>query len=235
MIPNRSRPVASRAARRCRSRPQPPGPSSCFLGLLGFVPRFTRPFAKLRLATIGSTAQLLCIFQVSGLHNASRNPGRIGRLILMFPIHLYDWHAGWLLGGRFLRLTHRGRKSGRRYHSVLEVIATDKAAEEVIVMAGFGRSSDWLQNLHAAPAEEIAIGRRRLRPQHRILDETEASDVLADHERRHRIIAPVVRRTVSWLVGWPYDGSDAARAQLVQELPMVGFRPLHDTSSPCVP
>jgi deazaflavin-dependent oxidoreductase (nitroreductase family) len=211
------------------------GTLAVLLGLLGFGPGVPASFAKLRLATIASTAQWLGIIEVSGRRNATRKPGRIAAVLLRVPAQLYDWHAGWLLGGRFLRLTHRGRKSGRRYHTVLEVIATDKAAEEVVVMAGFGRSSDWFQNLQTAPADEIAIGGRRYRPQHRILDETEASDLLADFERRNRIIAPIVRRALGWMAGWPYDGSYAARAQLVQQLPMVGFRPLRDTSRRCVP
>ena len=66
-------------------------------------------------------------------------------------------------------------------------------------MSGFGPSADWFQNLHAAPAEEIAIGCRRFRPKHRILEETEAIAVLADYERRNRLIAPIVPRGLSWL------------------------------------
>lgn len=54
---------------------------------------------------------------------------------------LYDWRAGWLLGHRFLRLTHVGRKSGRRYQTLLEVIGTGPAADEVIVIAGLGHSA----------------------------------------------------------------------------------------------
>jgi hypothetical protein len=48
--------------------------------------------------------------------------------------------------------------------------------------------------------------------------------VVADYERRNRWVAPVVRRVLSWLVGWPYDSSDAARRQLVRERPLVGLR-----------
>jgi hypothetical protein len=38
-------------------------------------------------------------------------------------------------------------------------------------------------------------------------------------------VAPVVRRVLSWLVGWSYDGGDDARRRLVRELPLVEFRP----------
>jgi deazaflavin-dependent oxidoreductase (nitroreductase family) len=108
---------------------------------------------------------------------------------------------------------------------VLEVVGSVRETGEIIVISGFGPSADWFRNLQAAPAAEIAIGRRRFRPQHRIIDETEASGVLADYERRNRIIAPIVRQVLGWLAGWRYDGSDSARARLVRQLPMVAFRP----------
>ena len=116
--------------------------------------------------------------------------GKVGRFLLRLPTHLYDWHIGWLFDSRLLRLTHIGRSSGRHYQTVLEVVGADPATGEVIVMSGFGRSADWFRNLQAAPGEEIAIGRRCFRPQHRILDETEAAAVLADYERRNRLITP---------------------------------------------
>jgi deazaflavin-dependent oxidoreductase (nitroreductase family) len=83
------------------------------------------------------------------------------RFLLHLPTHIYDWHAGWLLDRRFLRLTHHGRKSGRQYQTLLEVVDTNPVTDEVIVMSGFGHAADWLQNLQAAPVVEVAIGRRR--------------------------------------------------------------------------
>lgn len=147
------------------------------------------------------------------------------RWLLRAPALLYRVHAGWLLGGWFLRLTHVGRRSGRQCRTVLEVIGANLAAGEVIVIAGLGRSADWYRNLQAHPAVEVVVGRRRFRPAHRVLDEPEAAAVLAAYERRNRWLAPVVHRVLSWLVGWSYDGSDSARRRLVRELPVVAFRP----------
>lgn len=140
------------------------------------------------------------------------------------PGRLYDWHLGWLLGRRFLRLTHVGRRSGRRYRTVLEVLGPGPRPGEVVVMAGFGRTADRFRNISALPPVEIAIGKERFRPQARVLGHEEAAAVLADYERRHRLVAPVVRRVLSRLVGWEYDGSAAARHRLVEQLPLVAFR-----------
>lgn len=157
-----------------------------------------------------------------------RRPSPLLRAVLRAPLRLYDWHAGWLLGHRFLRLTHLGRRSGRRYQTVVEVLKTDPATGEVIVMAGFGRTTDWLRNIQAHPAVEITLGRRRFTPVHRILDEPDAAAVLADYEHRNHLITPIVRRVLSRLVGWTYDGTDDARRRLVRELPIIAFRPTPD-------
>jgi hypothetical protein len=62
---------------------------------------------------------------------------------LRAPAVLYDRNLGWLLGRRFLRLTHRGRRTGRCYQTMLEVIDNDRARHEVFVMVGLGRRAQW--------------------------------------------------------------------------------------------
>lgn len=155
----------------------------------------------------------------------SRQPGPTLGKLLRAPARLYDWHAGWILGRRFLRLTHVGRRSGRHYHTMLEVIGENRAAREVIVIAGLGPSAQWYRNLLAHDAIEVAIGRQRYTPTHRQLSEPEAALVLAEYERRSRLIAPILRRVLSWLVGWRYDSTEPARRRLVSELPVIGLRP----------
>lgn len=155
----------------------------------------------------------------------SRAPGAITIKLLRAPTRLYDWHAGWILGRRFLRLTHIGRRSGRRHQTMLEVIGENGTSREVIVIAGLGHSANWYQNLQAHDAIEVAISNERFAPEHRELSESEASTVLAECERRNRLITPITRRVLTWLVGWRYDGTDTARRQLVTQLPVIGLRP----------
>ncbi len=155
----------------------------------------------------------------------ARVPGPLARRLLRAPGRLYDWRLGWLLGSRFLRLTHRGRRSGRRYQTVLEVVGADGASGEVMVLVGLGRSAVWFRNVQAGGAAQVAVGRRRFAPEHRVLGADEAARVIAAYERRNRWVAPVARRVLGWLVGWDYDGSEAARRRLVRQLPVVAFRP----------
>lgn len=101
------------------------------------------------------------------------------RAALRLPAWLHDVHAGWLLGARFPRLSHVGRRSGRPYRTMLEVIGRDRATGEVFVMAGLGASADWYRNVEARGATEVAVGRKRFLPVHRRLTDIEAAAVLA--------------------------------------------------------
>ena len=106
---------------------------------------------------------------------------------------------------------------------MLEVVGEKPARHDVIVLAGLGRSAQWNRNLVADNAAEIAIGGGRFAPLYCELDPAEAAAVPAQYEQRHRNIAPVIRRVLSWLVGCHYDGTDAKRPQLVSALPMIAL------------
>lgn len=176
---------------------------------------------------------VLTVQQRENAAMTARRPGPLVRWLLRAPARLYDWNAGWLLGRRFLLLTHTGRRTGQRHRTMLEVIGTRPTAGELLVVAGLGRSANWYRNLQAHVAVEVAVGRQRFRPEHRTLSQGEAIAALRDYERRNRLAAPVVRRVLSWLVGWRYDGSDGARRHLARELPVVAFRPTeHPNTTP---
>jgi deazaflavin-dependent oxidoreductase (nitroreductase family) len=152
-------------------------------------------------------------------------PSPLTRLLLRAPLVLYSAHAGWLLGHRFLCLTHRGRRSGKLHRVVVEAIAWRPDRQEAVVMAGFGRRSQWYQNILAGGACAVQLGRLRFIPEVRTLDAQEAAAAVADYERRNRAAAPLIRAVLSRLAGFAYDGSDAGRLQVVERLPLVAFRP----------
>jgi deazaflavin-dependent oxidoreductase (nitroreductase family) len=141
------------------------------------------------------------------------------------PQAIYAAGGGRLLGHRFLLLIHRGRHSGRSHRTVLEVLQWRPAEREAIVMSGFGPRANWLRNVAAAgDAAEIEIAGARVCAHMRVVGRDEAIAVLAGYERRNRLIAPILRRVLSRLAGFRYDGSPAARARVVETLPLVGFR-----------
>ncbi|HJU17336.1 MAG TPA: nitroreductase family deazaflavin-dependent oxidoreductase [Stellaceae bacterium] len=147
------------------------------------------------------------------------------RLLFRAPVYLYRWRCGRLLGRRFLLLIHTGRRTGRRRETVLEVVEYREAGPELVVVSAFGRNADWLRNIAATPGPEVVIGRERFVAAHRLLDPEEAMGVIERYEQRNRLVAPIVRRVLSRLLGWPYRGSASDRRRLVDELPFVAFRP----------
>jgi deazaflavin-dependent oxidoreductase (nitroreductase family) len=153
----------------------------------------------------------------------SPRPGPVITRLLALPAMLYRVGAGRLLGHRFVLLVHRGRRTGRVYRTVLEVVRWQREPVEAVVVSGFGRSSQWYRNVLAEGALEIRIGRQRYHPAVRLLPEDEAVAVLADYERRNRLAAPIIRAVLSRLCGFRYDGSESGRRRVVRALPLVAF------------
>jgi len=91
-----------------------------------------------------------------------RGPAPRGWLhtLLRVPTLLYRVHIGWLLGHRFLLLTHVGRKSGIRHHTVLEVVCYASSSRTCIVASGWGEKAQWLKNITANPDIEVTLGAR---------------------------------------------------------------------------
>jgi deazaflavin-dependent oxidoreductase (nitroreductase family) len=150
-----------------------------------------------------------------------RPPGRLMGAALRAPTLLYRAHLGWLLGSRFLCIVHRGRRTGRVRRTVVEVVAFDRERQEALVAAGWGRGAQWYRNLEAAPALEVAIGRRRWRqPRQRFLGEDERAPALARYEEAHPRAAAELARVL---------GDSEARgdtlAEMAARLPMVAFSP----------
>jgi len=145
--------------------------------------------------------------------------------LLTLPRYLFRAHLGFLMGHRFLVLVSQGRKTGLRRETPLEVVRYERARREAIVAAGWGRKTQWLHNVEAGLAKEIWIGRERYVPTYRILDVDEAMDTLRHYERHSGIPKQIVRRVLSWLLGWTYDGSVAARRRAAEQLPLIAFRP----------
>lgn len=139
-------------------------------------------------------------------------PSGMLRRALQLPALLYRVHLGWLLGHRFLLLTHRGRRSGRIRHTVLEVVRYDRRSGECIVAAGWGARAAWYRNLQAQPALAITIGRDHYRPEQRFLSDAEVRATLREYQHRHRLLAWLAARLL---------GRSIAQAT---PLPMVAFR-----------
>jgi hypothetical protein len=67
-----------------------------------------------------------------------RSPSPLLRACFSAPRWLYYLGLGRLLGHRFMLLTHCGRRSGRTFQTVLEVVQYDPRTQESVVCSGWG-------------------------------------------------------------------------------------------------
>jgi deazaflavin-dependent oxidoreductase (nitroreductase family) len=155
-----------------------------------------------------------------------QKPSGVFKSVLRLPVWLYRWHLGVLLGERFLLITHVGRRSGRTYGTPVEVVEHDRSSGTYVVCSGTGPQADWYQNLTAAPASQVTVGRRSWQPVQRMLDADEAAEYFRRYERRHPRTARALLRTM----GQTYDGTDRGRVAMMSRIPMVAFsdRPAPD-------
>ncbi len=101
------------------------------------------------------------------------------------PIGMFRAGLGFLFAGRMLLLEHIGRTSGELRHVVLEVL-TRPSGDEIVIASGFGRKSQWFQNLQANPHCRVSIGaRRRVPATASILSADEATTVLDAYRTAH--------------------------------------------------
>lgn len=151
-----------------------------------------------------------------------RKPYGLLRWGFNLPIMLYRARLGWLLGRRFLLLTHRGRTTGKLRRTVLEVVQYDRVRHESVVLSAYGERADWYRNLLARPAVEVRTGRSQYVPQYRLLGPDERLAALRIYQRRYQRAFRAVMR----LLGYPYDGSEASLRGLAELVLMIAFRPV---------
>ena len=154
-----------------------------------------------------------------GSWNFKEKPTGLWRHVLRIPTHLYHWHLGFLMGGRFILIDNTGRISGRAYQTPVEVVLHDTDRGEYIVCSGTGPEADWYRNLAANPASDVQVKNERWQPAQRMLTQREASDCFMGYEDAH----PKAARRLLKSMGNSYDGTDEGRFTMMAEMPMVAF------------
>jgi len=150
---------------------------------------------------------------------------RLGRGLVRAPIWLYRLGLGGLLGGRFLLLTHTGRRSGRPRQVVLEVVGRHEPSGGFLVASGYGTRSQWFRNILEDPRVRFQVGRRRYQGLARPLAPAESGRRLAGYAHRHPRAAASLLRAI----GQDVDGSDAAYERVGSDsehgIPLVALVP----------
>jgi deazaflavin-dependent oxidoreductase (nitroreductase family) len=202
----------------------------CLLGLGPIIERrlLEAPFQAIwdsgwrRLRRLADTGSLLEARPADTSARLRPSPGF--KAFFDAPKWFYGHGLGWVLGKRFMQLSHTGRRSGLERTTVLEVAVYNKDTREMVVASAFGPKADWYLNIKAKPAHRVQVGRREFIPEQRLLEPEEARNVAKEFCRKHRVEA---RAAIPMFVamGGAEKGEFTDPVDLLASLPMVAFRP----------
>lgn len=153
------------------------------------------------------------------------HPSPLLATIFRAPAWLYRAGMGWLLGKRFLALTHRGRTTGSIYRTVLEVISHDETTRESVVVSAYGPEADWYRNIQVAAALRVQTGRLDYVPEQRFLDVEERAEKARRFCHGHPWETRLILRVLKWIDAAVPEDRDALPEEVLSALPMVALRP----------
>jgi deazaflavin-dependent oxidoreductase (nitroreductase family) len=140
--------------------------------------------------------------------------------IFKLPVFLYRLRLGWLLGKRFMQITHVGRHSGKVRRTVLAVLRFDEQTKAIYAVSAW-KGSDWYSNIQASPALQIECGFIRYIPMQRTLASEEITMTFLDYCKQH----PIFSRMICRIPGWKWDSSYEEFLELARTLRGVAFEP----------
>jgi deazaflavin-dependent oxidoreductase (nitroreductase family) len=147
------------------------------------------------------------------------------RFGLRFPIWLYRLHLGWVLGNRFLMLTHTGRISGQPHQTVLEVVFHDSQSNTYVIASGWGEKSSWYKNITKNNQVMVTTRNRHFEATAIRLSVEEARKTLLDYAHRN----PLAFRELAGLMVGERGVSDEQNCEiLAQKTPLFSLKPNHE-------
>lgn len=129
------------------------------------------------------------------------------------PVRFYKWGLGWMFGKRFVLFEHVGRKSGKHYQTVVEVVEIEKDTGNVIVVAGYGECTQWYQNLKQMQTTTIQLGRHKFPVSIEMLSPETGADIMARYYQRYGKTTGALFS----ILGYEWDGSEQGARQVAQD------------------
>jgi deazaflavin-dependent oxidoreductase (nitroreductase family) len=140
--------------------------------------------------------------------------------IFKLPVLLYRLRLGWLLGKRFMQITHVGRHSGKVRRTILAVLRFDEKTREIYAVSAW-KGSDWYYNIQAAPALQVETGSVRYVPVQRSLSPEEITTAFLEYRKKH----PIFSRMICRIPGWKWDSTYEEFLELARTLHGVALTP----------
>ena len=151
------------------------------------------------------------------MNTTRKGPSTLLKALFRVPVWMYQARLGFLFFGSLIVIVHRGRTSGNRYVTGLELL--DRRDSELFVLSLWGTKSDWYRNIEANGVDELWDRMKRTGASFRVVASDEAVGILSNTEKAHE-------RLVRFF--WPrmypgYDFTDESRRALADSGVIVAF------------
>jgi len=152
-----------------------------------------------------------------------KRPGKFMKFFFKVPVWMYKIGFGgferWI-GAQWMLITHIGRKSGKRYESMVDVMDYDKATDTYYIEAAYGARADWYKNIQSSTVFEARVGRRKFKARAGALNTEGASEMLVQFYRTK----PAYTRSVMAMAGMKFK-DEAELRELGKNLTLLAVKP----------
>jgi deazaflavin-dependent oxidoreductase (nitroreductase family) len=152
-----------------------------------------------------------------------KRPNGLLKFFFKVPVWMYKIGFGGferLIGAQWMLITHIGRKSGKQYDSMVDVMDYNKVTDIYYIEAAYGTHADWVRNIQASPNFAARVGRRKFTARAAPLSNKNAADMLVKFYREK----PAYTRSVMAMVGMKFNGEEDLRA-LAPKLMLLAVKP----------
>lgn len=126
------------------------------------------------------------------------------------------------MGGRFLLLTHIGRRSGLKRQTVIEVVSHDESAGITYVAAAWRDQSDWYRNIQQDPIVGVQVRNRRFQARAEEVSSQEAEARLWDYAQEH---PTAFRELVMVMLGERLPPNKETCRKVAESVPVISLTP----------
>jgi deazaflavin-dependent oxidoreductase (nitroreductase family) len=152
-------------------------------------------------------------------------PGPMLRRLFKVPLFLHRIGLGGMeriIGVRLMRLTTKGRRTGRNHTVMVDVLGHDEEEDTYYIGSAYGDRADWVRNIGANPVFEVEVGRRRFKARARRVPNPESSEMVSRYLDEHRFYA----KGIAWMMGIDTKGmTDEELRSMFQTEMVLAVRP----------
>jgi deazaflavin-dependent oxidoreductase (nitroreductase family) len=153
----------------------------------------------------------------------SKPPKGLIKFFFKIPVYFARMgFFGWekIFGLDWMLLITTGRKSGKKRYSMVDVLLYKRETDTYYIEVGYGKKSDWYQNIQANPIFEARVFRRKFTANAEELSFENAVDMMDTFVKRR----PLYAKSVLKMVGITINSEKELR-EMVTHMILLAIHP----------